>query len=106
MSLPPPDPIYFEDPSIPAIYGYVPYGKYTKDGEWKVTNPCQPSLIPMRSPQGQIFLTYEHPPDKPVKGKNQAQSLMSQMTGKAKALSGQVGRVGRAVGNVIGSLFH
>jgi hypothetical protein len=31
---------------------------------------------------------------------------MSQMTGKAKALGGQVSRVGRAVGNVIGSFFH
>jgi hypothetical protein len=31
---------------------------------------------------------------------------MDQMTGKAKAISGQVGRVGRAVGNAIGSLFH
>jgi hypothetical protein len=103
MAAPPPvpDPIYFADPSIPPIYGYVPYGKYNKQGQWVVTTPCQPSIIPMRAPNGQIFMTYEHPPGAQIKGKNNSESFMKQVTGLGKAVTGSVGRVAAAVGGAI-----
>jgi hypothetical protein len=96
-----PDPIYFADPSIPPIYGYVPYGKYNKRGQWVVTTPCQPSVIPMRAPNGQIFMTYEHAPGASVKGKNKSQSFIRQMSGIGKAVAGSANRVAGAVGGAI-----
>jgi len=102
----PPDPITFDDPTIPPINGYVPYGKWTKSGEWKVTRPCQPSIIPMIAPNGQTFLAYEHPPGQHVKGKNNSESVLDAVTGRVSAISGQVGRVGRAVGNAITVFLH
>ena len=63
-------PIYSSNPDIPPIYGYIPYGKYNKEGNWEETTPSQPSVVLMQSPSGQRFFMYEHSPEAGPVGKN------------------------------------
>jgi hypothetical protein len=105
MSNSPPPPIYFKDPAIPPIYGYLPYGKYIKKKEWVVRTPCQPSIIPMADPNGAIFLTYEHPLGSDLKGKNTADTFVGSITGSAKALTGSMALLGSAVSGKVARLF-
>jgi hypothetical protein len=55
----------------------------------------------MRAPNGQIFMMYEHPPGAAIKGKNNSESFIKQVTGLGKAVTGSVGRVASAVGGAI-----
>jgi hypothetical protein len=46
-------------------------------------------------------MTYEHPPGVAVKGKNNSESFVKQVTGLGKAVTGSVSRVAAAVGGAI-----
>jgi hypothetical protein len=100
-----PTPLYFQDTSIPPIYGYLPYAKYTKKNEWVVRTPCQPSIIPMAGPDGVIFLTYEHPIGSNIKGKNTKTTLVHSLTGSTKALFGAASLLGNVINEKVCRIF-
>jgi hypothetical protein len=47
-------------------------------------------------------MTYEHPPGAQIKGKNNSESLVKQVTGLGTTVSESVARVAAAVGGAIG----
>lgn len=71
VSYSPGRPIYSSDPDVPPIYGYLPYGKYDKKGQWRETTPCQPSVIVVQCPDGRMIYAYEHKPGEGPTGKSQ-----------------------------------
>ena len=80
--------VTFDDPDIPPIYGYLPYGRYKKNGDWEESTPCQPSIIVMRAPDGSTYCMYEHPPGGGPRGKNEKRTLGEKMKSTAKNVEG------------------
>jgi hypothetical protein len=60
----------------------------------------------MSDPNGNIFLTYEHPLGSNIKGKNTSDSFVSSVTGTAKAIGGSAVLIAGAVNNKLLGIFR